>query len=145
MQQLSERYRLPLKTSYNTARGFFIQLNAGAGEGGGAGHTSLESLPSEFIKLSKQKSTLSFVTADLASIHYVLYSRKLCGVQNVANFLGATKLQNYTPCQIIPLYSGTYTYSTWCCMHVLCVYIACSEHGSGQTQCCTCVLCVEYA
>ena len=70
MQQLSERYHLPLKTSYNTARGFFIQLYAGACEGGGAGHTSLESLPSEFIKLSKQKNNLSFVTADLASPHY---------------------------------------------------------------------------
>ena len=68
MQQLSERYSLPLKTSYNTARGFFIQLYVGGGEGGGAGHTSLENLPSEFIKLSKQKSTLSFVTADLASV-----------------------------------------------------------------------------
>ena len=67
VHQLSERYRLPLKTSYNTARGFFIQLYAGACEGGGAGHASLESLPSEFIKLSKQKNTLSFVTADLAS------------------------------------------------------------------------------
>lgn len=70
VQQLSERYSLPLKTSYNTARGFFIQLYVGGGEGGGAGHTSLENLPSEFIKLSKQKSTLSFVTADLASTHY---------------------------------------------------------------------------
>ena len=83
VQQLSERYHLPLKTSYNMARGFFIQLYAGACEGGGAGHTSLESLPSEFIKLSKQKNNLSFVTADLASPHYctkcILYNSEYFG------------------------------------------------------------------
>ena len=139
MQQLSERYRLPLKTSYNTARGFFIQLHAGAGEGGGVGHTSLESLPSEFIKLSKQKSTLSFVTADLASIHYVPYSRKLWGVQNVANFLGTTKLQNYTPCQILPLYSVTYIQyvvlhaCTVCVLHA--VNMAVGKHSAVHVCC----------
>ncbi|XP_031436382.1 mutS protein homolog 4 [Clupea harengus] len=57
--QLGERHSLPLRTSFSTARGFFIQMRLeGVALPGGQ-------LPSEFIKVTKYKNNYSFTTADL--------------------------------------------------------------------------------
>ncbi|XP_027729860.1 mutS protein homolog 4 [Vombatus ursinus] len=61
--QLGEKYSLPLKTSFSSARGFFIQMNVDC--------TSLPSgqLPSEFIKITKTKNTYSFTSTDLIKMN----------------------------------------------------------------------------
>ncbi|XP_020824182.1 mutS protein homolog 4 isoform X4 [Phascolarctos cinereus] len=61
--QLGEKYSLPLKTSFSSARGFFIQMNMDC--------TSLPSgqLPSEFIKITKMKNTYSFTSTDLIKMN----------------------------------------------------------------------------
>ena len=58
--QLAEEYNLPLVTSYNSTRGFFLQLNSGP-----KSTYSKESLPGVFIKVTKAKNALCFTTTDL--------------------------------------------------------------------------------
>ncbi|XP_005477028.1 mutS protein homolog 4 isoform X1 [Oreochromis niloticus] len=59
VNQLGEKYGLPMRTSFSTARGFFIQLKL-------EGLTLPEgNLPSEFIKVTKHKNNYGFTTADL--------------------------------------------------------------------------------
>uniref|UniRef100_A0A3P9CZT4 DNA mismatch repair protein n=1 Tax=Maylandia zebra TaxID=106582 RepID=A0A3P9CZT4_9CICH len=59
VNQLGEKYGLPMRTSFSTARGFFIQLKL-------EGLTLPEGkLPSEFIKVTKHKNNCGFTTADL--------------------------------------------------------------------------------
>ncbi|XP_039587323.1 mutS protein homolog 4 isoform X5 [Passer montanus] len=61
--QLAEKYRLPMKTSFSSARGFFIQMNADC--------STLPNgqLPSEFTKITKMKNTYSFTSADLIKMN----------------------------------------------------------------------------
>ncbi|XP_017567259.1 mutS protein homolog 4 isoform X3 [Pygocentrus nattereri] len=63
VNQLEEKYGLPLRTSFSSARGFFIQLR-------------LEDvvlpdgqLPGEFIKVTRQKNNYSFTTLDLMKMN----------------------------------------------------------------------------
>lgn len=66
VKQLAEQHNLPLKTGYNTIRGFHVQLYIGPGAGDAQGLT-LESLPNEFMKPSKQRNTICFTTSDMVS------------------------------------------------------------------------------
>ncbi|XP_057884637.1 mutS protein homolog 4 isoform X7 [Melospiza georgiana] len=61
--QLAEKYSLPMKTSFSSARGFFIQMNADC--------STLPNgqLPSEFTKITKMKNTYSFTSADLIKMN----------------------------------------------------------------------------
>ncbi|XP_032921644.1 mutS protein homolog 4 isoform X4 [Catharus ustulatus] len=61
--QLAEKYNLPMKTSFSSARGFFIQMNADC--------STLPNgqLPSEFTKITKIKNTYSFTSADLMKMN----------------------------------------------------------------------------
>ncbi|XP_066526456.1 mutS protein homolog 4 isoform X2 [Hoplias malabaricus] len=64
VDQLGEKYGLPLRTSFSTARGFFIQLRLDGvilPEG---------QLPGEFIKVSRKKNNYSFTTLDLMKMNY---------------------------------------------------------------------------
>uniref|UniRef100_UPI00398F1709 mutS protein homolog 4 isoform X1 n=1 Tax=Pristiophorus japonicus TaxID=55135 RepID=UPI00398F1709 len=61
--QLGEKYNLPLKTSFSTTRGFFIQLSCeGASFPNGQ-------LPSEFMKVTVMKNTYNFTTTDLIKMN----------------------------------------------------------------------------
>ncbi|XP_071983700.1 mutS protein homolog 4 isoform X2 [Engystomops pustulosus] len=59
--KLSEKYSLPFRTSFSTARGFFIQMNM---EG-----NVQNILPEEFIKVTKLKNTYSFTSLDLIKMN----------------------------------------------------------------------------
>ncbi|XP_042675630.1 mutS protein homolog 4 isoform X1 [Centrocercus urophasianus] len=61
--QLAEKYNLPLKTSFSSVRGFFIQLNADC--------STLPNgqLPSEFTKVTKTRNMYSFTSADLIKMN----------------------------------------------------------------------------
>ena len=61
--QLAEKYNLPLKTSFSSVRGFFIQMNADC--------SALPNgkLPSEFTKVTKTRNTYSFTSADLIKMN----------------------------------------------------------------------------
>ncbi|XP_065529075.1 mutS protein homolog 4 isoform X5 [Lathamus discolor] len=61
--QLAEKYNLPMKTSFSSARGFFIQMNIDS--------STLPNgqLPSEFTKITKMKNTYSFTSADLIKMN----------------------------------------------------------------------------
>ncbi|KAM5147945.1 mutS protein homolog 4 isoform 3-T3 [Mantella aurantiaca] len=61
ISQLSDKYNLPLRTSFSTARGFFIQMSA---EG-----SMQQSLPTEFVKMTQVKNTYSFTTIDLIKMN----------------------------------------------------------------------------
>ncbi|XP_054132646.1 mutS protein homolog 4 isoform X5 [Melozone crissalis] len=63
IMQLAEKYSLPMKTSFSSARGFFIQMNADC--------STLPNgqLPSEFTKITKMKNTYSFTSADLIKMN----------------------------------------------------------------------------
>ena len=58
VKQIGEEYSLPLKTSYNTTRGFYIQLYSKDDD---------VNLPGIFMKVTKHKNTLSFTCPDLVS------------------------------------------------------------------------------
>ncbi|CAH1773969.1 unnamed protein product [Owenia fusiformis] len=58
--QLSADHNLPLKTAYNSTRGFFIQLYCG-----GKQTISVDSLPGIFVKVTKFKNTIGCTTADM--------------------------------------------------------------------------------
>ncbi|KAM6960506.1 mutS protein homolog 4 [Aplochiton taeniatus] len=63
VEQVGERYGLPMRTSFSSARGFFIQMKLeGAAFPDGT-------LPAEFIKVTKQKNNYSFTTADLMKMN----------------------------------------------------------------------------
>ncbi|XP_069719915.1 mutS protein homolog 4 isoform X2 [Phaenicophaeus curvirostris] len=61
--QLAEKYNLPLKTSFSSARGFFIQMTVDS--------SALPNgqLPSEFTRITKMKNTYSFTSADLIKMN----------------------------------------------------------------------------
>ncbi|XP_076014607.1 mutS protein homolog 4 [Genypterus blacodes] len=63
VDQMGDNYGLPMRTSFSTARGFFIQVKL---EG-----VALRDgkLPSEFIKVTKLKNNYSFTTADLMKMN----------------------------------------------------------------------------
>ncbi|KYO36836.1 mutS protein-like protein 4 isoform B [Alligator mississippiensis] len=61
--QLAEKYNLPLKTSFSSSRGFFIQMNADSAV------LSNGQLPSEFTKIMKIKNTYSFTSADVIKMN----------------------------------------------------------------------------
>uniref|UniRef100_A0A8C5R1I9 MutS protein homolog 4 n=1 Tax=Leptobrachium leishanense TaxID=445787 RepID=A0A8C5R1I9_9ANUR len=61
--QLSEKHGLPLKTSFSTARGFFIQMNTDGNA------SSTLSLPTEFIKVTRIKNMYSFTSVDLIKMN----------------------------------------------------------------------------
>ncbi|KAK3538258.1 hypothetical protein QTP70_033065, partial [Hemibagrus guttatus] len=63
VDQLGEKYGLPLRTSFNTTRGFFIQMKL---EGFGLPNGQL---PGEFIKVTRQKNYYSFTTLDLMKMN----------------------------------------------------------------------------
>ncbi|XP_034015949.1 mutS protein homolog 4 isoform X2 [Thalassophryne amazonica] len=63
VNQMGEKYSLPMRTSFSTARGFFIQMKLDGiilPEG---------KLPSEFIKVTKNKNNYGFTTADLMKMN----------------------------------------------------------------------------
>ncbi|XP_075304759.1 mutS protein homolog 4 [Odontesthes bonariensis] len=63
VNQMGERYGLPVRTSFSTARGFFIQMKLDGAvlpEG---------KLPPEFIKVTKHKNNFGFTTADLMKMN----------------------------------------------------------------------------
>ncbi|MEQ2307666.1 MutS protein msh4 [Ameca splendens] len=63
VNKLGEKYGLPLRTSFSTTRGFFIQMKLdGVVLPDG-------SLPTEFIKVTKQKNSYGFTTADLMKMN----------------------------------------------------------------------------
>uniref|UniRef100_A0A3Q0RHU3 MutS homolog 4 n=1 Tax=Amphilophus citrinellus TaxID=61819 RepID=A0A3Q0RHU3_AMPCI len=63
VNQLGEKYGLPMRTSFSTTRGFFIQLKL-------EGVVLPEGkLPSEFIKVTKHKNNYGFTTADLIKLN----------------------------------------------------------------------------
>ncbi|XP_056388656.1 mutS protein homolog 4 isoform X2 [Hyla sarda] len=62
ISQLSDRYNLSLRTSFSLARGFFVQMNVEHG-------TKQQSLPADFIKVTRVKNTFSFTTVDLIKMN----------------------------------------------------------------------------
>ncbi|XP_022081598.1 mutS protein homolog 4-like isoform X1 [Acanthaster planci] len=64
ISQLGEQYHLPLKTSYSSNRGFFIQLYCGS-----KNPVSPNSLPPIFTKVVKARNTISFTTPDLIKLN----------------------------------------------------------------------------
>ncbi|CAL8286658.1 unnamed protein product [Lota lota] len=63
VDQMGERYGLPMRTSFSTARSFFIQMKL-------EGVTFPDGkLPAEFLKVTKQKNSYSFTTADLMKMN----------------------------------------------------------------------------
>ncbi|XP_043346685.1 mutS protein homolog 4 isoform X3 [Dermochelys coriacea] len=61
--QLAEKYNLPLKMSFSSARGFFVQMNAECAA------LPNGQLPSEFTKITKMKNAYSFTSADLIKMN----------------------------------------------------------------------------
>ncbi|KAJ8290497.1 hypothetical protein GJAV_G00013640 [Gymnothorax javanicus] len=63
VDQIKEKYSLPLRTSFSNTRGFFIQLKLeGVSLPGGQ-------LPAEFIKVTKHMNNYSFTVADLIKMN----------------------------------------------------------------------------
>uniref|UniRef100_A0A8C9Y884 DNA mismatch repair protein n=1 Tax=Sander lucioperca TaxID=283035 RepID=A0A8C9Y884_SANLU len=63
VNQMGERYGFPMRTSFSTARGFFIQMKL-------EGVVLPEGkLPSEFIKVTKHKNNYGFTIADLMKMN----------------------------------------------------------------------------
>uniref|UniRef100_A0A673WUM9 MutS homolog 4 n=1 Tax=Salmo trutta TaxID=8032 RepID=A0A673WUM9_SALTR len=63
VDQVGEKYALPIRTSFSTARGFFIQMKL---EGVALPDGEL---PADFIKVTKHKNNYSFTTADLMKMN----------------------------------------------------------------------------
>uniref|UniRef100_A0A8C7R2M7 MutS homolog 4 n=1 Tax=Oncorhynchus mykiss TaxID=8022 RepID=A0A8C7R2M7_ONCMY len=63
VDQVGEKYGLPIRTSFSTARGFFIQMKL---EGVALPDGEL---PADFIKVTKHKNNYSFTTADLMKMN----------------------------------------------------------------------------
>ena len=93
-KQVVEKYSLPVKSAFSAGRGFHLQLytahsnscsgltdkGGGGGEDGGGQFSSpcIADLPGEFIKVTKQRSTLSFTTVDFIKLNSEL--RLVCSV-----------------------------------------------------------------
>ena len=60
VKQLGEKHDLPVKSAYNSTRGFHAQMSVN-------NQLSIEDLPSQLIKVVRTKSILAFTTADLVS------------------------------------------------------------------------------
>ncbi|KAJ8319978.1 hypothetical protein KUTeg_001565 [Tegillarca granosa] len=60
VSQMAEDFNLPLRTSYSSSRGFYIQLYSSNKD-----QYNAENLPGIFIKVTKYKNTLNFTTADM--------------------------------------------------------------------------------
>ncbi|KAK0063937.1 mutS protein 4-like isoform X1 [Biomphalaria pfeifferi] len=58
---LADQYKLPLRATYNSLRGFHIQMITTA--------NSSDTLPPVFIKITKQKNKLNFTTMDLIQLN----------------------------------------------------------------------------
>lgn len=65
VDQLGEKYGLPLRTSFNTTRGFFIQMKL---EGFGLPNGQL---PGEFIKVSPYKHISALFNLTLYTHHFI--------------------------------------------------------------------------
>uniref|UniRef100_A0A673CD09 MutS homolog 4 n=1 Tax=Sphaeramia orbicularis TaxID=375764 RepID=A0A673CD09_9TELE len=63
LNQMGEKYGLPMRTSFSTARGFFIQMKL---EGV---FLADGKLPAEFIKVTKHKNNYGFTTVDLMKMN----------------------------------------------------------------------------
>ncbi|XP_045064993.1 mutS protein homolog 4 [Coregonus clupeaformis] len=63
VDQVGEKYGLLIRTSFSTARGFYIQMKL---EGGALPDGEL---PADFIKVTKHKNNYSFTTADLMKMN----------------------------------------------------------------------------
>ncbi|KAJ8390877.1 hypothetical protein AAFF_G00100090 [Aldrovandia affinis] len=63
VHQMGEQYGLPLRTSFSTARGFFVQLKL---EGVALPDGQL---PAEFMKVTKHKNNYSFTTTNLIKMN----------------------------------------------------------------------------
>ncbi|XP_043431236.1 mutS protein homolog 4 [Prionailurus viverrinus] len=63
ISQLAEKYSLPLRTSFSSARGFFIQMTTDCAA------LPNNQLPSEFIKISKVKNSYTFTSTDLIKMN----------------------------------------------------------------------------
>jgi len=85
-KQVAAKYNLPVKSAFSAGRGFHLQLYSGHSSSGGtdkgaglgererAGDASckgvsMDDLPREFIKVTKQRSTLSFTTVDFIKLN----------------------------------------------------------------------------
>lgn len=64
-QQLSEELQLPIKSAYNSTRGFHMQICCGAKET----QISVDQLPKSFIKVSRSKNCISFTTMEMVNIN----------------------------------------------------------------------------
>uniref|UniRef100_A0ABI7Y4K0 DNA mismatch repair proteins mutS family domain-containing protein n=1 Tax=Felis catus TaxID=9685 RepID=A0ABI7Y4K0_FELCA len=63
ISQLAEKYSLPLRTSFSSARGFFIQMTTDCAA------LPNNQLPPEFIKISKVKNSYTFTSTDLIKMN----------------------------------------------------------------------------
>ncbi|RUS80534.1 hypothetical protein EGW08_011718, partial [Elysia chlorotica] len=88
VRQLAEHYKLPLRMSYSSLRGFHIQMNSSSG--------FQDSLPPVFIKVAKFKSTLSFTTMDLVRAISKLFICLILTLIFVSELL--TKLHEHMGC-----------------------------------------------
>ncbi|KAG9467940.1 hypothetical protein GDO78_014030 [Eleutherodactylus coqui] len=61
ISQLSDKHSLPLRTSFSTTRGFFIQMNM---EG-----NAQQAVPAEFIKVTRVKNTYRFTSVELIKMN----------------------------------------------------------------------------
>ena len=78
-EQLAKKYQLPIKSAYNTGRGFYLQIYTGeAGPRKGKGRKgqrtsafgmTAKDLPSAFIKVAKYRNTFNFTTLDLLRLN----------------------------------------------------------------------------
>ncbi len=64
VKQLGEKHDLPVKSAYNSTRGFHAQMHLNNQD-----NVTIEDLPSQFIKVVKTKNVLAFTTADLVSLY----------------------------------------------------------------------------
>lgn len=63
VKQLGDKHDLPVKSAYNSTRGFHAQMHLNNQD-----NVSIEDLPSQFLKVVKTKNVLAFTTADLVSL-----------------------------------------------------------------------------
>ena len=65
VEQMGKEHNLSLKTAYNSARGFYIQLYTGGKDGG----PTAASLPPDCVKVTKVRNMLSFTTRDMIRLN----------------------------------------------------------------------------
>lgn len=82
-KQVSDKYDLPVKSTFSASRGFYLQLYCGSQatdkdsgrSSHGSVHVAMEDLPREFIKVTKQRNTFSFTTVDLIKLNSMLIDK----------------------------------------------------------------------